>query len=137
MLFGIYHNSKHSDDKKEYNECIDYLFGRRGKRWIGGRGRASLFHQIAESEPAAPEFTPFPVGPGKVHRGRNVSVFRRTPGATPAKRRFLPRPVTTHGESQFLRHLRTEALMIRLGVFLGIPAELENGHDDGQGKTAE
>ena len=49
----------------------------------------------------------------------------------------LPRSLTTQGEPQLLAHLAAQRLLLLLGVALGVPAELQDGHHDGHGQPAE
>ena len=42
-----------------------------------------------------------------------------------------------HGEPEFLRHLGAEALSVVHGVLATVPAELQDGHHDGEGEAAQ
>ena len=45
--------------------------------------------------------------------------------------------MTPHGEPEFLRHLRAEALSVVHGILATVPAELQDGHHDGEGEAAQ
>jgi hypothetical protein len=63
------------------------------------------------------------------------------PGATlnaiTLERRPLTGAVTSHGKSKLLGHFGAQRLPIGLGIFLGIPAEFEDGNENGEGESAQ
>ena len=96
--------------------------------------------RIAESEPHRfpRNFVPVVDWEGReVYGGWNISSLRGTPGTAPSQSRFLPAAVAPHGEPQLLRHLGAEALPVVHRVLPTVPAELEDGHHDGEGEAAE
>ena len=96
--------------------------------------------RIAESEPHrfSRNFVPVVDWEGReVYGGWNICSLRGTPGTAPSQSRFLPAAVAPHGEPQLLRHLGAEALPVVHRVLPTVPAELEDGHHDGEGEAAE
>ena len=73
----------------------------------------------------------------KVYGGGNIGSFRGTPGTAPSQSRLLPAAVAPHGEPQFLRHLGAEALPVVHRILPAVPAELQDGHHDGEGEAAQ
>lgn len=69
---------------------------------------------------------------------RNVSVLPRAAlYAIAFECRALTGAVTTHRESQLLRHLRAQRLPVRLSILLRIPAEFQNRHENGESQSAQ
>ena len=73
----------------------------------------------------------------EVDSSRHVRPLRRTARAAPPQRGLLSAPVAPHGEPQLLRHLGAETLSVVHRVLPTVPAELEDGHHDGEGEAAE
>ena len=73
----------------------------------------------------------------KLYGGRNIGSLWRTPRTAPSESRLLSAAVAPHGEPEFLRHLGAEALSVVHGVLATVPAELQDGHHDGEGEAAQ